>query len=70
MNNKLHTSHLTEIPYIALIVSLAAILTIPLLGALIGTSPHGWFLGSGWKTAWLYGLLAVYTVNLWWSLKR
>jgi hypothetical protein len=62
-----HPSRMPEIYGLALLLGLLAVLAIPVIGALIGPGPHGGFLGSAWKTAWLYGIMAVYTVIFWWE---
>ncbi|MFZ5640619.1 MAG: hypothetical protein ACOY4Q_08005 [Bacillota bacterium] len=62
-----HPSRTVEMFALALLLSFLAVLAIPVIGALISPGPHGGFLGSAWKTAWLYGIMAVYTVIFWWD---
>ncbi|MHB9093604.1 MAG: hypothetical protein ACYC21_02940 [Eubacteriales bacterium] len=61
------TARLIEILKVAVIVILTVLLSIPVIGSLLGVGKGGHYTGSAWSGAWLYGLLAVYTVNYWWS---
>lgn len=60
-------ARLIEILKVAVIVLLTVLLSIPLVGALLGIGGAGQHGGSAWSGVWLYGLLAIYAVNYWWS---
>lgn len=60
-------ARLIEILKVAVIVLLTVLLSIPVIGALLGVGKGGHYSGSAWSGVWLYGLLAVYAVNYWWS---
>lgn len=61
------TARLIEILKVAVIIIFTVLLSIPAIGALLGIGNSGHSFGSAWSGAWLYGLLAVYGVNYWWS---
>lgn len=60
------TARLIEILKVAVIVLLTVLLSIPIIGALLGVG-QGHYAGSAWSSAWMFGLLAIYAVNYWWS---
>lgn len=61
------TARLIEILKVAVIVLFTVLLSIPAVGSLLGVGKGGHYTGSAWSGVWLYGLLAVYAVNYWWS---
>ena len=61
------TARLIEIMKVAIIIVFTALLSIPVFGALLGVGNSGHYIGLSWSSAWMYGLLAVYGVNYWWS---
>ncbi len=61
------TARLIEIIKVAIIILFTVLLSIPVIGALLGIGSGGQFAGLSWSSVWFYGLLAVYGVNYWWS---
>ena len=67
MENQSQPFTLVDILNIAVIFWFTAALAIPVVGAVISFGQRGGFFGPSWKTAWLYGLLAVFSVIFWWD---
>ncbi|PKM82176.1 MAG: hypothetical protein CVU89_05895 [Firmicutes bacterium HGW-Firmicutes-14] len=61
------TARLIEVLKVAIIVLFTVLLSIPVIGALFSMGKGSSHAGLTWSGAWLYGLLAVYGVNYWWS---
>ncbi len=61
------TARLIEILKVAVIVLFTVLLSVPVIGALFGFGKGHQYTGAAWSGMWLYGLLAVYAVNYWWS---
>jgi len=61
------TARLIEILKVAMIILFTALLSMPVIGALAGIGKAGVYSGLSWSGAWLYGILAIYGVNYWWS---
>ncbi len=62
------TARLIEILKVTVIVLFTVLLSVPVLGAFFGLGKVTHYTGAAWSGVWLYGLLAVYAVNYWWSI--